>query len=200
MDVEDANPEAIQSGKSGENQGADDMDVDTYGTTVHENEDNIIRDLDATPGKGKKRAMSPRGTPRIKVKPATPGKGKKRVMSPRGRKRSRSPGNVSSDSRHSKATRRSLSSAAMSVPRSPTPSEVSLEGASRTTGGLFRGKALGDVFNMADACKWFDYSYLCWDQLNDVFFQMITWMLTKTLGKKSRAKCSYILIVTQLNR
>ena len=34
---------------------------------------------------------------------------------------------------------------------SPLPSRVDLWGASRTTGGLFRGRALGSEYNFADA-------------------------------------------------
>jgi len=64
-------------------------------------------------------------------------------------------------SRNSKASKRSaLSVAPSDPPRSPSPG-VSLQGSSRTTGGVFRGKATGDVFNMADAGKWFVLRYMC---------------------------------------
>jgi len=57
-------------------------------------------------------------------------------------KRLRSPSSPRSASRHSKNSKRSISSTASR--------SHSLQGASRTTGGLLRGKAAGNVFNMAD--------------------------------------------------
>jgi hypothetical protein len=76
---------------------------------------------------------------------------------PRGRQFSkrRHSRDISSGSRHSKASKRSVSSVAPSVrgppgSRSASPSVFDLQGASRVSGGLFRGKAVGDIANMAD--------------------------------------------------
>ena len=61
--------------------------------------------------------------------------------------------NSSVGSRHSKATKRSASSAAPSE-RGPaisqTPSPIPLQGALHVSGGLFRGKVTGNVYNFAD--------------------------------------------------
>lgn len=43
---------------------------------------------------------------------------------------------------------------------SPPNSPHNLQGASRTTGGIFRGRALGNVFNHADAFDIMDYGKL----------------------------------------
>jgi len=93
---------------------------------------------------------------------------------PRG-KRHRSP-NSSVGSRHSKATKRSASSAAPSergpaISRSPSP--IPLQGASRVSGGLFRGKATGNVYNFADG-SFFVVVFYMFDDL--VIGQVTRWM------------------------
>jgi hypothetical protein len=94
---------------------------------------------------------------------------------PRGkRRRSR---NSSLGSRHSKATKRSASSAAPSE-RGPafsrSPSPVPLQGASRVSGGLFRGKAAGNVYNFADGSLLFCFVFYMFDDL--VIGQVTRWM------------------------
>lgn len=66
-------------------------------------------------------------------------------------KRSRSARSPSVESRHSKASKHSASSIAPSAAPSPSPSPSrdSLQGASRTTGGILRSK--GEIYNMADS-------------------------------------------------
>ena len=62
---------------------------------------------------------------------------------------------ISSGSRHSKASKRSVLSVVSSVQGPPvshsaSPSVFDLQGASRISGGLLHGKAAGNVGNMAD--------------------------------------------------
>ena len=82
-------------------------------------------------------------------------------------KRVRHPSSDSSTSHLSKVTRRSTSHSTATSSRGtsrsggPPPSrslspETDLQGASRITGGISRGKAVGNVFNMADKGK-----YIC---------------------------------------
>jgi hypothetical protein len=67
---------------------------------------------------------------------------------------------ISASSRHSKASKRSISSVASSVrgpiSRSASPLDTNLQGASRISGGLLRGKAVGNAGNNAD------YGLFCW--------------------------------------
>jgi hypothetical protein len=101
---------------------------------------------------------TPPQIPRIELDLISPQRGRQIL-----KKRSRSSREASADSRHSKISRKSVSSSAVSSasmvssaagpPHSPTLSEASLQGASRTAGGLFRGKALGNSLNLADTCK-----------------------------------------------
>lgn len=97
-------------------------------------------------GAGERRRMSP---PRIQVQQVD-------FTTPCGRqfsKRRRSC-DISAGSRHSKASKRSVSSVASSVQgpvsRSASPLDTNLQGASRISGGLFRGKAVGNAGNNAD--------------------------------------------------
>jgi hypothetical protein len=94
---------------------------------------------------------------------------------PRGKRRCSR--NSSRGSRHSKATKRSASSAAPSE-RGPafsrSPSPIPLEGALRVSGGLFRGKAAGNVYNFADGSLLFCFVFYMFDDL--VIGQVTRWM------------------------